>query len=412
MLDGIQIDSFRARDEQEVRGYRDLLELVGAQHPTLRLTENNIKEFHRVLLAHSEKDAHHRGEYKKQSNDVQKSGDGLPVVVFRTAPPAETRWWMERLVAEFNTAWDDSRWHRLVLIADFILWFLAIHPFLDGNGRLARALTTLLLLRAEYDYAPYASLERVIEERKVEYYVALQHSQVAVRGNPDAYGEWLQFFLGVLGAQQQALESLLSTAARRQDLPAAQSKILEWITEKGSTTTPELASGLGIPARTVRYHLAQLTRRKLLEAQARTAGRRYSLPLSDTPRAIPEADALERQLEAGPVEPSPLERLLSPSDFTPLFQQQILANPNGRAYATVIVNALSTPTRPPLGDRELDSFEAFALSTAPSAVAVRANPSVGWWQLEDSPRLDKLQMWLYPRPLAASALGTRRIGRA
>ena len=171
------------------------------------MTDNSLKEFHRILLQYSEKDAWHRGDYKQTPNHVERGGEGPPVVVFRTADPAVTRWWMERLIAELNGNWDSPEWHRLVLIGDFILWLLAIHPFQDGNGRLARAVTTLLLLKAGYEYAPYASLERVIEDRKVGYYIALRASQARAPSNAGNYGDWLDFLLNALEAQQQVLES-------------------------------------------------------------------------------------------------------------------------------------------------------------------------------------------------------------
>lgn len=399
VLAGITIDSFSTRDEQEVRGYRDLLELIREQHETLQVTESSLKEFHRILFQYSEKDAWHRGDYKQTSNRVERGGAGPPIVVFRTAEPAEARWWMKRLVAELDGAWSDPAWHRLVLTADFILWFLAIHPFQDGNGRLARAVTTLLLLKAGYEYAPYASLERVIEEREIDYYVALRASQAAAPRDTRNYGDWLAFFLSALEAQQQVLEGRVARSVQRQPLPAAQGLILDLITERGPLTTPEIASGLRIPARTVRYHVARLTQGHLLDAPARTAGRRYSLPLSTAPvpSEAPSADRVVASNAARSTGGDP--GLLTPLGFAPVFEQQAMASPNGRAYATVVVVGATGPARPPLGDRELDAFENFARAVAPTATALRATPGVAWWQIADQPRLDTFQMWLYPGPL-------------
>ena len=400
VLAGIQIDSFHARDEQEVRGYRDLLELIRTQYETMALTESSLKEFHRILLAHSEKDAFHRGDYKQTPNHVEKAGDGPPVVVFRTAPPAETRWWMERLVAEFNSGWNHSReWHRLLLIADFILWFLAIHPFQDGNGRLARAVTTLLQLKAGYAYVPYASLERIVEERKVGYYIALQKSQVAARRDTRDYADWLTFFLDALEAQQQVLEDRLIAVARRGSLPALRAQIVDLITEHGPMTTPQLSVSLGASQRTIRYHLARLTREKLLEAPARTAGRRYSLPLSQHPLSSALAAAGAAVVSGSAGLGSDSAEMLTPLDFAPALQQQVNSSPNGRAYATVVVVGATSSGRSPLGDRELDAFETFARALSPTAMPLRATPDVAWWSIADSPRLDKFQIWLYQGPL-------------
>jgi Fic family protein len=401
VLEGVRIDSFRARDQQEVRGYRDLLELFRTQHAELKITETMLKEFHRVLLVHSEKDTRHRGDYKRGPNHVEIAGDGgPPVVVFRTAPPAETRWWMERIIAELNSAWDDPQWHRLLLIADFILWFLAIHPFEDGNGRLARALTNLLLLRAGYEYVPYASLESVIEDRKADYYIALQTSQVAARDKPAEYGKWVDFFLRALEAQQQVLMGRLNKVAQRQRITEPRVRILDVITERGPMTTPEIAAALGMSERTVRYHLVRLRREHLLEAPARMAGRRYGLPLSavqtpSVPSAVSTSPGPESELPSAPDR----EQLLTPLDFAPALQQQVMANPNGRAYATVVIVGATSPIRSPLGDGELDAMERFASALAPDAVALRATPEVAWWSIADAPHLDKLQLWLYPGPL-------------
>ena len=206
VLDGVHIDSFSPRDEQEVRGYRDLLELIREQHETLRVTESSLKEFHRILLQYSEKDAWHRGDYKQTHGRIEVgTSGGVPVSIW-TPDPAATRWWMERLVAELESRWDRPEWHHLVLIADFILWLLAIHPFQDGNGRLARALTTLLLLKAGHEYALFVSLERVIEDNKSSYYIALRTSQVASQSDPRKYSDWVDFFLSVLVAQQEVLQ--------------------------------------------------------------------------------------------------------------------------------------------------------------------------------------------------------------
>jgi Fic family protein len=107
---------------------------------------------HGVLLKYSSKDEDHRGEYKKVPNDVQAFGlDGKSLgVVFETATPFETAGWMMELVDWFNRSIEEETQHPLILIGIFIVVFLAIHPFKDGNGRLSRILTTLLLLRAGY----------------------------------------------------------------------------------------------------------------------------------------------------------------------------------------------------------------------------------------------------------------------
>jgi Fic family protein len=397
ILQGLSVESFRSRDEQEVRGYKDLLELIFEQHAGITVTENNLKQLHGVLLRYSEKDAHHRGEYKRTPNSVEKVyDDGRREVVFATADPAQTRWWMERLVAEFDAAWDSGRWHPLVLIADFVLWFLAIHPFQDGNGRLARALTTLLLLKAGYDYAPYASLERIVEDNKREYYTALRASQVATRVDAADYGDWLGFFLQACSAQQARLEKVVERGLRQADLPAPQARILGEISDEGPMTSTALAERLELSARTVRYHLNSLTRAGRLVATKRRAGRLYSLPPDD--RDDTWRITLGPSPEPSPPATTPSTTTEPTGEFDPAFLRYAGSTPNGRAYATVVVCGLPS-TDDPLGDALLDSFDALSRSLSKAAVPVRGTPEVAWWRLAEEPHPDRLQFWLHPGPV-------------
>ena len=397
VLQGLSVESFRSRDEQEVRGYKDLLELIFEQHAGITVTENNLKQLHGVLMRYSEKDAYHRGEYKRTPNSVEKVyDDGRREIVFATADPAQTRWWMERLVAEFDAAWDSDRWHPLVLIADFVLWFLAIHPFQDGNGRLARALTTLLLLKADYDYAPYASLERIVEDNKREYYTALRASQVATRLDAADYGDWLGFFLQACSAQQARLEKVVERGLRRADLPAPQSRILAAIGDAGPMTSTALAERLDLSPRTVRYHLNGLTKAERLVATKRRAGRLYSLPPEDRDDTV--------RITRGPsLEPTPSAPAQTPApeptgEFDPAFLRYAGATPNGRAYATVVVCGLPSTTDP-LDDDALDSFDSLSQSLSSAASPVRGTPDVAWWRIAEEPHPDRLQFWLHPGPV-------------
>lgn len=287
VLGGLTVDSFRARDEEEVRGYGEVLESIFAAYDRMKLTESTVKSLHHALLRHSRKDARHRGDYKTAPNHVEAAyPDGRRVVVFRTAPPAQTRWWMARLMDELAAAWRSERWHPLVLVADFVLWFLTIHPFQDGNGRLSRALTTMLLLKAGYDYVPYSSMERVIEDNKAAYYAALRTSQVNVVRDAVAYREWLEFFLRCLRTQQDTLAATLQTALEQSRLVPVQERILDAIRARGPQTSTALAEALGISQRTARYHLHRLTESGRLVAPPRRAGRLYALS-AEPPRITP-----------------------------------------------------------------------------------------------------------------------------
>ena len=177
LLSNLAIKSFDSRDEQEVAGYAEVMETVFASWAEVSVTENHIKQLHRDLLRYSDKDERHRGEYKTASNSVAAfDADGNQVgIVFETASPFETPRRMAELVDWFRQA-QQGALHPLIAIGIFIVVFLEIHPFQDGNGRLSRVLTTLLLLRAGYAYVPYSSLESVIEQSKEGYYLALRYA--------------------------------------------------------------------------------------------------------------------------------------------------------------------------------------------------------------------------------------------
>ena len=160
LLTGIQVFSFRSRDEQEVAGYAELMEMVFSSWSEIALTENHIKQFHGILLKHSDKDERHRGNYKTLPNHVEafdENGKSLGVI-FETASPFDTPRKMEALIAWTNEEMNKNTHHPLLIIAAFVVRFLAIHPFQDGNGRLSRALTTLLLLRSGYQNETPASV--------------------------------------------------------------------------------------------------------------------------------------------------------------------------------------------------------------------------------------------------------------
>jgi DNA-binding transcriptional ArsR family regulator len=173
-----------------------------------------------------------------------------------------------------------------------VVSFLAIHPFQDGNGRLSRALTTLLLLRAGYEYVPYASLERVVEENKVRYYAALSESQLAMREDPARFGAWLLFFLGSLASQRRALDAKLGVERGILQLSAIQERIVAAVRDRagGRATSTQIERELTLAGRTVRYHLDLLVRRGLLAAHGQKRGRFYTIASAEaTPPELSDA---------------------------------------------------------------------------------------------------------------------------
>ena len=192
LLSGLDVRSFRSRDEQEVAGYAEVMELVFESWRDIPLTENHLQQLHAVLLKYSDKDERHRGHYKQQPNHVEAfDAEGRSLgVVFQTDSPFDTPRLMEELVRWTSDALAAGTHHPLLIVSVFVVRFLAVHPFQDGNGRLARVLTTLLLLRAGYTYVPFSSLERVIEENKDEYYRTLRRAQMFLDQGESQLGGW------------------------------------------------------------------------------------------------------------------------------------------------------------------------------------------------------------------------------
>jgi Fic family protein len=240
-----------------------VMETVFAHWNEIALTENPIRQLHRDLLRHSPKDERHRGSYKTLRNDVAAfDADRTEVgIVFETATPFDTPRLMTGLVTWANHAFETEAQHPLIIIAVFIVSFLAIHPFQDGNGRLSRVLTTLLLLRRGYAYVPYASLESVVESSKERYYMALRQTQGTIKAaNPD-WAPWLEYFLGALAEQKLRLEKKIQREHLLfGDLPELSIKILELCKERGRVTVSAIQRVTGANRNTVKDHVAALTK--------------------------------------------------------------------------------------------------------------------------------------------------------
>lgn len=263
LLSRLDTKSFASRDEQEVAGYADVMELISASFADIAVTENHIRQLHRDLLAHSDKDAWHRGAYKTSPNNVvalDETGQQIGIV-FETATPFDTPRLMTELVAWLGRMHAERSLHALLVIGVFVVVFLEIHPFQDGNGRLSRILTTLLLLRAGYAYVPYGSLESVIEQQKEDYYRALRQTQVTIRAEKPNWQPWLSFFLRALREQARRLankverEKLLASS-----LPELSARILEHAREHGRVTIRDMIKITGVSRNTLKQHFRQLVR--------------------------------------------------------------------------------------------------------------------------------------------------------
>lgn len=279
LLSNIHIQSFVSRDEQEVAGYAAVSQTVFDHWQDLALSENHIRQLHRDLLQHSAKDQRHRGEYKTLRNDVAAFDAGREIgVVFETASPFETPRMMADLVGWTAAALRDGKLHPLLVIAIFTVSFLAIHPFQDGNGRLSRVLTTLLLLRAGYAYVPYSSLESVIEQSKEAYYLALRRTQGTIRGETPDWRPWVEFFLEALAEQKSRLERKLENERLiLGELPELSVRIMELARTRGRVTVSDAAKVTSTSRNTVKYHLSALVAAGLLTLQGSGRGAFYTL---------------------------------------------------------------------------------------------------------------------------------------
>lgn len=280
LLANLEIKSFDTRDEQEVAGYADLMDLVFSSWQDIPLTENYFKQLHQQLLRYSEKDSRHRGNYKTNSNSVaafDESGAQIGIV-FQTASPFDTPRLMRELVEWLNSEIDTERLHPLIIVAIFVVVFLEIHPFQDGNGRLSRVLTTLLLLRTGYAYVPYSSLESVIEMSKEGYYLALRQTQGTIRSEQPDWQPWLVFFLRSLSEQVRRLEKKVERekivlAA----MPELQLQIVEFAREHGRVTIGEVIKLTGASRNTLKQHFRALVERGAIEQHGSGRGVWYDL---------------------------------------------------------------------------------------------------------------------------------------
>ena len=280
LLSGMGLRQFATRDEQEVAGYADATEMVFANWREIPLSENHIKQLHGKLLEYSTKDQRHRGEYKTHNNHVEAFGpDGKSLdVVFQTASPFDTPRLMRELVDWTQHQLQKNDWHPLIVIAVFLVVFLAIHPFQDGNGRLSRILTTLLLLRSGYDYAPYSSLESIIEQTKDAYYLSLRQTQDGIWTDSANWKPWLTYFLQSLHKQKAALEKKIQRERLiLGDLPKLSQTILELCQEHGRVTVAQIVRLTGANRNTIKDHLRKLTKAKQINQHGAGRGTWYGV---------------------------------------------------------------------------------------------------------------------------------------
>ena len=280
LIDNLKIQKFETRDEQEVAGYADLMTIVFDNYNDIILSENFIQQLHGYLMKYSEKDQWHKGQYKKFPNHVVATDAFGQVVgvVFETINPLETPIKMQELVDWTTENLEKKEWHPLLVIAYFVVNFLAIHPFQDGNGRLSRVLTTFLLLKSGYRYVAYSSLEAVIEREKPAYYRSLRQTQTTLNEAEPNWLPWFEFFLKSMKRQKDNLEiKIKRERLLLTQLPDMSQTILDLIRENGRVNVGELIVFTQFNRNTLRKHLESLVKTNQIQQNGVGKGTWYTL---------------------------------------------------------------------------------------------------------------------------------------
>lgn len=245
----------RNRDEKEIAGYRDALNIVHENFDYIPLTPNYILQLHKILLKHT--DSSFGGSFKNVQNYISATDEaGKRFTLFTPMAPYETPEAMQGICDEYNHAIGEGTVDPLLIIPVFIHDFLCIHPFLDGNGRMSRLLTTLLLYRAGYEIGKYISLEAKIEKNKEAYYAALEKSQMGWYEQQDDPTAFVKYLLSTIIAAYRDFDERMQIVS-----PTSLDTVRNAIENKlGKFTKKEILELCpSLSASTVERHLKKLT---------------------------------------------------------------------------------------------------------------------------------------------------------
>jgi len=273
LLKNLDITKLTDRDQQEVVGYFEALDLIDEHYEAIDVAESSIRTLHNQLMKYSQKDEWHKGNYKQLSNSVEAElPDGTKQIIFETTAPGFATEEAMRAVVEWYHA--DNEAHRLVKSALFCYEFVSIHPFQDGNGRLSRLLATLLLRKSNYQWIRYVSFEHEIERRKTEYYRVLRACQSQRPG--EDVTEWVFFYLSCLQNIQAALLRKLDAHGVEQSISAREKLLLVIIESNAGIKTSEMAVKLGVSNATVKRLIDRLIAIKMIERHGLGPGSYYT----------------------------------------------------------------------------------------------------------------------------------------
>ncbi|MEI8054377.1 MAG: Fic family protein [bacterium] len=276
----LRIKKFKTRDEQEVAGYLQCFELILNHYNDISISESSILKLHHDMLVYSEKDTRHRGQYKFGSNRVEaKDHNGNVVgVIFDPTPPHLVKKEMQELLGWYNWAVAAKAKHPLILLANFIFEYLAIHPFQDGNGRISRLLTNLILLQQGYLFTSIVSHDQIIEANKVDYYLALNKTQNTWKTTAEDISPWLLFFISSIKTQSCKTLKVLESDNIEHLLSEKQLALLQWAIARGMEFgRRDAIEALGFPARTVESIIKKLVDLKRLRRLGQGKATHYQL---------------------------------------------------------------------------------------------------------------------------------------
>ncbi len=280
LLASVKITKFESRDQQEVIGYYNALEVILENFADIEISERYIHQLHGILLKHSEKDQAHRGKYKKSSNKVVANyPDGTQQVLFDPTPPHLTQPEMQQLLEWLDQRLEKRDMHPLVITAGFVYEFLSIHPYKDGNGRLSRLLTTLLLMKQDYQFIQYVSFENVIETSKEEYYRVLIAGQKVRYQDSERIDAWVLFFIHCLITLTEKLEIKYDTYNKlKTALNKRQLQVLEFVKGNEPAQISDIAKVLtNFSRNTLKKDLIYLVQEGLLLKTGNRKSTRYHI---------------------------------------------------------------------------------------------------------------------------------------
>lgn len=277
LLKSVKISKLESRDEQEVIGYYEALQVILDNYEDIPLTESYIHQLHGILMKHSSKDQSHKGRYKQLSNQVvAKYPGGVQKVIFRTTEPHLTAPEMHSLIEWTDRMLKDQLMPQLMVVAIFVYEFLSIHPYQDGNGRLSRLLTTLLMLKCGYKFIQYVSFEHVIETNKDEYYRVLMEGQKDRYNGKEKIDQWIFYFLDSLITLTQRLEAKYETYSKLKTvLNERQRKVLEFMKEHETAQVGEIEAEISYSRNTLKKDLQYLVKEGFLLMTGSGRGTRY-----------------------------------------------------------------------------------------------------------------------------------------